>query len=325
VEGSGSGDVFSKELVRKALVPMGIGVLAYGALLFYADAEAITGHVSQITAAPLLASTVLALASYVVRFLRWQYYLRCLDLDVPVSESALVFTSGFAMSITPGKMGEVLKSLLLKDSRSIPVARSAPIVLTERVSDLAALLALGAAGLFAMPNGRLPAFAAIAMLLGLYFVCTFRSLGHQLIDLASRFPRIARVRPKLEAAYSCVLELTRPLPFAIGLLLSVLAWGIASLSLNVIAWGFSGVTLSVLHGFVAFCAPLLAGALALIPGGLGVTEASMTAMLQHLGGEGMTMSVAALVTLLSRLTSFWLAIGLGFLALLAWRSRHATR
>src|SRR5687768_17776427 len=38
---------------------------------------------------------------------------------------------------------------------------------------------------------------------------------------------------------------------------------------------FPEFAISVVDGIVAYCAPLLAGALALVPGGLGATEASM--------------------------------------------------
>jgi uncharacterized protein (TIRG00374 family) len=104
--------------------------------------------------------------------------------------------------------------------------------------------------------------------------------------------------------------------------MSVVAWGFQCVSLNVFAWAFPGVTLSLQHGLVAYSAPLLLGTLAFLPGGLGVTEASMTGVLQHLGGQGMTPSVAAAVTILVRLASFWLAVALGFFALALWRARR---
>jgi uncharacterized protein (TIRG00374 family) len=315
-------DLFSRGLLRQFIPPVLLAVLAYGGLLLYADADAIVRHAGGVSASVVALGALLASSNFLVRFLRWQYYLGRLRLSLPLSDSALLFLSGFAMSITPGKMGEVIKSLLLKQAYSVPVARSAPIVLAERVTDLAALLILGTVGLFAVRNGAIAALASLAMVGVLFAVCAWRALGDALIGLAARVPRIRQRRAKLQDAYDSLLTLVRPLPFAIALALAVLAWGLQCASLNAITSGFPGVTLSLQHGLLAYSAPLLAGALALIPGGLGVTEASMTGAIEALGGPGVTVPVAAAITILVRLLSLWLAVALGFLALAIWRVRH---
>ena len=53
----------------------------------------------------LLAALALSLLNYLLRFARWSYYLNVLDVKIPPATSALVFLSGLAMSITPGKVG----------------------------------------------------------------------------------------------------------------------------------------------------------------------------------------------------------------------------
>lgn len=318
-------DLFSRELTRRLFLPTVLAIFAYGGLLLYFDAEATLEHARDVSAQTLWLATALAASNYVIRFVRWEYCLRLLSIRVPLVESALVFVAGFAMSITPGKMGEVLKSLLLKQSQDVPVARSAPVVLAERVTDLAGLLLLGALGALDLRYGALVAVACVACVLFLFASCTFRPLGNGLIALVTRVGRLSRLRGKLQAAYDSLVELTRPLPFCVGVAISVVAWGAQCLSLNVLAWGFADVTLSLQHGLLAYSAPLLAGTLALIPGGLGLTEASMAGALQALGGPGMVPAVAAAITILSRLTSFWLAVGLGFVALAVWRARRVAR
>jgi glycosyltransferase 2 family protein len=317
-------DVFSRGLLRKLMLPLVLAVLVYGGMLLYADAGAIMQHAGGVSAQVLVTGALLASSNFVIRFVRWQYYLGHLRLRarVPTIDSALLFVSGFAMSITPGKLGEVIKSLLLKEAYSIPVARSAPIVLAERVTDLAALLVLGTIGLSALPNGALAAAASLSLVVMLFGVCAWRPLGNAVIGVVTRIPRVRRLRGKLQAAYDSLTTLMGPVPFAIGLSLAVVAWGLQCVSLNVIAWAFPGVTLSLRHGLLAYSAPLLAGALALIPGGLGVTEASMTGAIAALGGSEVTPSVAAAITILTRLLSLWLAIALGFAALALWRLRH---
>ena len=315
-------DVISHNIVRRLMMPMVIAVLAYGALLLYADAGAIAGHALDVPVLTIVMAVSLSLGNYFIRYLRWQYYLRRLDLSVPSFDSLLIFIAGFSMSITPGKVGEVVKSLLLKHRYGIPIARSAPIVLAERITDLSALLVLGGIGLLSVPGGLWSAVISLAFVGVLFALCASRSLGNFAINVATKLPFLSRRRAKLVAVQESILELNRPGSFSIGLAFSFVAWGLQCFSLNVIAWSFPNVTLSVQHGLLAYAAPLLAGTLALIPGGLGVTEGSMTGALQTLGGPAMTPAVAAAITILCRFTTFWLAIGLGFLALGLWRSRH---
>jgi hypothetical protein len=60
----------------------------------------------------------LATMNYAIRFLKWQHYLKRLGVhSVPVFDSLLVFLSGFVLTVTPGKVGEIFKR------RSRPVAR----------------------------------------------------------------------------------------------------------------------------------------------------------------------------------------------------------
>ena len=60
---------------------------------------------------------------------------------MPLASSALVFGAGLSLSITPAKLGELVKSYLLREMHDVPAPQTAPIVVAERVTDLVALLA----------------------------------------------------------------------------------------------------------------------------------------------------------------------------------------
>src|SRR5687767_4028377 len=88
------------------------------------------------------------LFNYVLRFYKWDVYLRLIGATgVPKRDSLLIFLSGMAMAMTPGKVGELLKSYLLKQVRGTPIAASAPIVMAERLTDGVAMLVLASVGL----------------------------------------------------------------------------------------------------------------------------------------------------------------------------------
>src|SRR5262245_16288056 len=111
--------------------------------------------------------------NYLLRWLKWDYYLRRMSMGQGVSytDSGLLFTSGMVMAVTPGKVGEVLKSYLLKRLNGTAISASAPIVLAERITDGLAMLLLMGFGLTLYPPAR-PAFFVLllATLVGLVLI-----------------------------------------------------------------------------------------------------------------------------------------------------------
>ncbi|MET0386611.1 MAG: flippase-like domain-containing protein, partial [Polyangiales bacterium] len=151
----------SSELLRKAGVVTVVAIVIYSVVLALADYQSIEVSVQKLPFKRIVLALGLATASFGVRFLRWQGYLRTLEIRTSLPNSALIFTSGLGMSITPGKAGEVLKALMLQQVTGTPVARSVPIVAAERVTDAMALLVLGAVGLLDLAIG--PVVLALAL------------------------------------------------------------------------------------------------------------------------------------------------------------------
>ena len=69
------------------------------------------------------------------------------------SDSFLTFLSGFVLTVTPGKVGEVFKSLVLFETHGVPIARTAPIVVAERVTDLIGVIILIVLGSLGFSGG----------------------------------------------------------------------------------------------------------------------------------------------------------------------------
>ncbi len=54
------------------------------------------------------------------------------------------------MTISPGKLGEVLKSVFVRQVSGAPIARTAPAVVAERATDGTGMVAWGFLGAFAL-------------------------------------------------------------------------------------------------------------------------------------------------------------------------------
>lgn len=309
---------------RKMIVATLLGVLVFAGLSLYGDVSALRENLRVFDWRMLAWAVALASGNYALRFVRWQYYLRQLDIRVPMGESALVFLSGFVMSVTPGKLGEVFKSLLLYESRGISIARTAPVVVAERLTDLMALVALTALGALSFDQGVPITIAGVLFVVLVWIALAWRPLGELGIAVIARLPVVRRVVPKIREAYEALRTMIRPLPVVVATCIAVVAWGLEVGSLYLIVRGFPGVSLGWEPSTFAYSASTIAGALAMMPGGLGVTEAGMTGLLQTLGGEAISAAIATATTMLVRLATLWWAVlvGLGALAIYrAWLRR----
>jgi glycosyltransferase 2 family protein len=300
-------------------------VVVYAVWLFLADFSGIVRSLGSVGPGALLVALAHATANYVIRWLRWHLYLHRLQLSVPVGESFTVFVAGFAMTVTPAKMGEILKSILLKNSRDIPVATTAPIVVAERVTDLGGLVLLAAIGCLVFEAGIAMAVVGALAVLLLSVVCAVRPVGMACVRLCGRLPLLRRKVDRLQVAYDSLHRLSGPITTLQATALSTLAWFTHCTCLWYCAGVIAPGCIDLLESCVAYSAPLLGGTLLLIPGGLGATEASMTGMLVALSEQRVGATEAAAVALLVRLVTFWWAILLGVAALLHWNRRHRRR
>ncbi len=310
-----------QKLVRRVLLGVAVGVAVYLGFSIWADARQVGAALRTFSWGALGWALVLALSNYLIRFLRWQMYLRRLSLDVPTVESFLVFIAGFSLTVTPGKVGEVLKSFLLRQTRGIPATRTAPIIVAERLTDLVGLLLLSAAGAFTLDvDRRFLVAAALVIVLGLVVV-SVESLAMRFVRLGERLPVIRRMEGRLESFYRGTRDLLRPGPLFLGVALSTAAWWMECAAFFCIVRGFQGADLDLQPATFIYASMTIAGALSFLPGGLGVTEAEMLALLGRLA-TGVGRGTAAAATFLTRLCTLWFAVALGLCALLLFSRRN---
>jgi len=264
------------------------------------------------------------LLNYVLRWAKWDYYLRRMGMgqSVGYGDSGLLFTSGMVMAVTPGKVGEVLKSYLLKRINGTPISASAPIVLAERVTDGLAMLLLMGFGLMLYAPAR-PAFFALLVLtvVGL-LVLQSRALVLWISNLMLKLPYGQKIVPRLLTAYDSsqrLLSLHILLP---STLISLVSWFGECVAFYYVLRGL-GVPESFLllqQATFAFAASTLFGLVSFLPGGLGVSEASSTGLLVLL--IPMASGPATTATIIIRFCTLWFGVTLGAIALAIFGRRY---
>jgi glycosyltransferase 2 family protein len=309
--------------VRRHILLAVVVVIGAAAVVALGDVRHLVDRLGGFHVSAFLIALGLALANYAIRFLRWQLYLRRQALQVPMVDSALIFGAGLSLSITPGKIGELVKSFLLRERFAIPATRTAPIVVAERVTDLVALLLLAVAGVaaYGLATGLVVA-ASIPIGVGLVLLAWPRPTRAG-IELVTRPQRLRRWRAPLHELYAGLAALCRPRTLVIATALAIPAWACECIGFAEIVNGFPGAHVDLGVAVVIYAATTIAGALSFLPGGLGVTEGAMIVLLvraaHHLDG-----STALDATLLTRLATLWFAVllGVGCLAVAQRRARR---
>ena len=285
-------------------------------LIGYGDFGETLRQVVNFPVTHLFAALALALLNYFLRFVRWSYYLYVLEIKLPLASSALVFLSGLAMSITPGKTGEVLKSYLLRDRTGVPVSTSLPAVVMERLTDLVAVILLGLVGLALLPVPVLVTLSVALVFCGVALLVVTSRHSQRIVDL----PLLRRWKSELLNSQDSLRLLAAPRVMLAAVALGAVAWFSEGMALWVILRGLDS-PLAVYKVLPIYAASTLVGAITTIPGGLGGTEGSMVVLLQQ---SGLARDVASAGTLLVRVVTLFFAVLLG-LAALVWvkRIRHA--
>ena len=307
-------------IVRKVMAMVIVAVLLYGGYTVYVGAAKIAEALSHFQWWTFGAACTLAFANYLLRFLKWEFYLARLEIrGIPKLESLLIFLSGFVLTVTPGKVGEVFKSALLAERHQIPIARTAPIVIADRVTDvigIAVLIAIGSAG---FAGGLVWALIGLGLVATLLIVVGSRTLSLGIIGLVERGPGpCKRIAPKLAEAYEALAILVSPKNLVLPAVISIGAWLLECMALWVILHGFGQTTAIPLCLFF-YATSTLAGAIVPTPGGLGVTETLLEQGLTKLGHVSDIFATAAMI--LVRFATLWFAVLVGFVALTLLRGR----
>lgn len=290
------------------------------ALAVYADAGDLFATLRRYEWWLLPAAMGLTLLNQGLRFLKWEFLLRRVGIDVPLVDSAGVFASALVMILSPGKIGELWKSWMLRDEHGVPVRRSSPVVAVERLTDLVGVVVLALFGVRAFGRSVPVVVGLLGCLVVGVAVLGHESTCHRLLDAFERVPRVNRHVGAARRLYENSTRLLRADVLVAASALSAASWLFECLALWVILGGF-GANVGLPAAAFVFAFSSILGAVSFLPGGVGVTEGSMTLLLVELGT---TRDVAVGATLLTRAATLWFSAGIALVALpgyYTWRRR----
>jgi glycosyltransferase 2 family protein len=294
------------------------------AVALYADIPHMLGALARFRWEYLPLILMLTLFNYLCRFFKWQYFLKRLELHVPWVNSLLIFLSGLSMAITPGKVGELLKSYLLKNTTGAPISRTSPIIVAERLSDGLAMLILAATGLVLYRFNWVVLLALLVLGMAGIMVIQNRTLSLALLGYGERLPYMARIAHLVRAFYESSYTLLQWRPLLLAVSIGVISWSGECVALYFVFTGL-GIAPSpdlLLKSTFILSVSSLIGSASGLPGGLGTADGIMLGLTRLLVTSSATIGGAA--TLLIRLCTLWFGLGLGVIALLIFRATQRT-
>jgi uncharacterized protein (TIRG00374 family) len=306
-------------LLRKLLTAMLIAVALYGLFVVYVGYQDIQHSLQQLDMDAVWIALGLATCNYLIRFLKWEFYLARLGIrHVGKVDSLLIFLSGFVLTITPGKLGEVFKSAVLQRTHGVALERTAPIVVAERLTDAIGVIVLILIGSLGFSGGLGWAIAGLlAVAVGM--ICIIWSWPLQTLLKTLEKTPLAKFVPRLQTALASLRVLASPVALLWPTVLSIVAWGAEGYALQVLLLGF-GASVGLMLPMFFYATATLAGALIPVPGGLGVTEGMLQNQLVELGGISAAVATSSMI--LVRIATLWWAVLVGFLALALIRARY---
>jgi len=252
---------------------------------------------------------LLAPLNYVLRFVKWQLFLRTLQLKASRRSTGLVFLAGLGLAVVPGKVGELAKPLLLWELEGLEMNRTLAAVIVLRYTDVLSVVALALLGSRVFPWATWPLLVLLLALLSVGYVLSSPWLLTQFLRLLPLWLRKkGDFLVQSQAGMRCLLK---PGVLVPAILLGIVSWAFEG-SIVYLALRGLGIAVSPLASLFVVSFSTVSAGLSMLPGGLGAAELSIMSLLANLGVDR---DIGALITLLTRLSTVWLGVLLGSCAL----------
>jgi len=320
------GDTVSKGKLKILLLFVSFLILSL--LLYFSDVWKVVSIISSANPYYLLLAFSLSLLLMFVRTFRWNVLLRKLDIKIHFLKLFPVYMSGmFASNLTPGKIGEPVKSYLLKKTEGISISRTLPSVVMERVFDVFSVIIISLVGLgiVKLPANVTPVLFAIVLfyltaIVLMFYISAKKGRIYYVSEKLFRFfrwlPMVGRLERFLEGfAEKFNRSIVKYKDAGISVknfILSLFVWGAEGVILY-LSFLSVGIPVNPLLAASFISISVLVGVISFLPGGLGSSEAVMVLLFTYVYSLPIHSATAAV--LIYRFLGFWLNVFVGFACL----------
>ena len=299
---------FDNRIIWVVIASVGL----YGVFLFFSDFNIISKQISNFKYEFLPLILLLVSISWTPLLVRWQILLKKNDINIPIKKSFLLFLCGMSMSITPGHVGELIKSQLMKTIYNIPRTKTAPIIFVEKFYDLTGAIIASIIGIIILGMDTSLILISVSILIVIIFLIYYRPIFEFILKRVTKTKFFSKYSENISDSYEIVRNSTTPQISSISFGLSVLYWIIISVAVHFILLSFGIESISILKTISIYSSSVIIGAISFIPGGLGITEGSLIGLFSL---EGIDISLALILSVMIRILTMWYSVSIGFICL----------
>tara|TARA_B100000745_G_scaffold300453_1_gene254532 strand:- start:1037 stop:1966 length:930 start_codon:yes stop_codon:yes gene_type:complete len=290
-----------------------LGIIAiYAIILIAFDVNIISEKINDFDFQYLLFIIPLIPLTWGVLFLRWNLLLKNSAIDIPLKDNFMIFISGFALGVTPGKVGELIKAQLLKNKFNIPRSKTAPLVIVERFYDFFAIAIISLFGILVFEYSI---YIFTILSVGIIIFLTITSSEKLFLKFLQKIEKIKFLRnfsSELPKSFTIIQKSTRGKIFPLSIILSVIFWILDSIIayLTLLAFGIDIIDYFVLMSI--YTSSIILGVISFLPLGIGVVEGSLVGFLSL---NGIEFPLATAIVVFIRFFTRWIGVMAGFLGL----------
>jgi len=284
----------------------------YSLFLFLSDISSLESHSISFKYENIFIILIFVVSSWIPLFLRWRLLCKNSGLNIPFRVDFLVFIAGFALSITPAKLGELLRTQILRDKSGIQRTQTTPLIFIEKFYDLLGAVIISSIGILYFPQIGIIVLGGLILSITIFILFSSKLTFDKSITLLSKFKFTKNIIEPLSKSHEILKNSTKTRIFTYSIILSVLYWLAISIAVFFILKSLSIDSLGFAEIASTYASSLFLGALSFLPGGLGITEGSFAGLLNL---QGISLSMAIVTVIIVRLFTLWFSVVIGFIAL----------
>ena len=300
------------KIINKIIIILIAVVGLYAAFFIASDIRIVYDKISNFKIEFLLVIIPLVTTGWFVLFARWHLLLRNSKIFIPKKDSLLIFFSGFALTIIPGKVGELIKSQLLKTKFDVPRSKTVPIVMLEQFYTLIGLVIVSFFGIWFFELGVYVIGFFTALLIFAFILISSKKVFNKLITIFEKRKFTSRFVEPLSSSYDIIKKTTRGRITFYATALTVIFWFIEAVVVYLVLLSFGIENIEFLKVIPTYATSLMLGFLSFLPMGLGVVEGSLASFFSL---QGIEVSLSLTIVIIIRIFTRWYGVAIGFLAL----------
>jgi len=307
-------------LINKILIIIIVSIAFYAIFLIYSDLNLVKDHLGEFKIEFLPQILGLVVLGWFVLFYRWTLLLKKSDIQVPKLQNFFILMSGFALSIVPGKVGELIKSQLLKTKFDIPRSKTAPIIMIEQLYNLIGIIVISCIGLGItfMLNIEFFAISNYVTIIATFFVISIlliinsKKIFKKIFSKITNFKFVSKYELSFDVSYSIFKKSLSGKFLIISTILSSIFWIIETTIVYLVLLSFDVNVFEFTTIIATYTSSILLGVVSFLPMGIGVTEGALAGFLSL---QGVEISLALTIIIFIRIFTRWIGVGIGFIFL----------